>query len=74
MGGVRGDFQHRRRALTATIPTVAVRQVHTTPTVRMMALSGAEMARSDVVIRTYKHNYNTRQHIMNDVKIAKTPL
>lgn len=53
---------------------MAVRQVHTTPTVRMMALSGAEMARSDVVIRTYKHNYNTRQHIMNDVKIAKTPL
>lgn len=52
---------------------MAVRQVHTTPTVRMMVLLGAAMAKSDVVIRTYKHNCDTRQHVMNDGKLAKTP-
>lgn len=60
-------------SLTAIIPTVAVRQVHTTPTVRMMALLGADTAKSDVMIRTYKDNYNTRQRIMNDGKTASGP-
>lgn len=73
MGGVLRDFHAGSRALTAIIPTVAVRQVHTTPTVRMMVLLGAAMAKSDVVIRTYKHNCDTRQHVMNDGKLAKTP-
>lgn len=41
------------------IPTVAVRHVHATPTVSKIVLLGGDMARSDVVIRTYRHNYNT---------------
>lgn len=52
-------IQVRRWALTATIPTVAVRQVHATPTTSKIVLLGAGMAKSDVVIRTYRHNYNT---------------
>lgn len=48
-----------------------LRQVHTTPTVRMMVFSGADTAKSDVVIRTYKHNCNTHRHTMNDVMVAR---
>lgn len=43
------------------MPTMAVRQVHATPTVSMMVLLGADMAKSDVVIRTYRHNCNTHR-------------
>lgn len=54
----------RRRALTATAPTAAVRQVHTMLTPRMMLLV-ADMVESDVVIRIHRHSWNThKQHII----------
>lgn len=45
------------RALTATAPTAAVRQAHTTPTTRMMMLV-VDIGQADVVIRIHRHNWN----------------